>query len=91
MAKRKGRDYKQEAEWASSPEQKKRRAARNRARNEAIKKGLVRKGDGKELDHVGHHRTGSLDDVPTRVKSRSANRRRQPPTKTKGRSRDKYG
>jgi hypothetical protein len=34
-----------------------------------------------ELDHVGSHRTGSLDDVPTRVVSRHKNRVRQPKTK----------
>lgn len=80
---RKDRNYKQEAEWASSPEQIARRVARNRARRKAIREGRVRKGDDKELDHVGYHRTGSLDNVPTRVVSRSTNRKRQPPTKTK--------
>lgn len=84
------RNYKQEAEYASRPEQVKRRVARNRARRKAIREGKVRKGDGKELDHVGHHRTGSLDNVRTVVKSRSANRRRQPPTKARGKARDKY-
>lgn len=85
------RDYKQEAKWAASPEQKKRRAARNRARRKAIREGRAKKGDGKELDHVGYHRTGSLDNVPTKAVSRSANRKRQPPTKAKGKARDKYG
>jgi hypothetical protein len=79
--KRTDRNYKQEAEWASSTEQKKRRADRNRARNEAIKKGKVRRGDGKELDHVGSHPHGRLKNVPTKVVSRSANRRRQPKNK----------
>lgn len=73
-----GRDYAKENKWESSPIQKKRRAARNRARNAAIKAGKVRKGDGKELDHVGFHRTGSLDNVRTVVVSRHANRIRQP-------------
>lgn len=68
-----------EARWESSPIQKKRRAARGRARYAAMKKGLVHKGDTKELDHVGFHRKGSLDHVPTKVVSRAANRRRQPP------------
>lgn len=77
------RNYKKENEWQSSPEQVDRRVARNRARRKAIREGRVKKGDGKELDHVGHHRTGSLDNVPTRVVSRSTNRKRQPPTKTK--------
>lgn len=75
------RNYAKENKWESSPIQKKRRAARNRARREAEKKGLVRKGDGKELDHVGYHPTGSLDKVKTRVVSRRANRKRQPPHK----------
>lgn len=80
--KRTDRNYEQEAKWAASPEQKKRRADRNRARNEAIKKGKVRRGDGKELDHVGSHPRGRLKDVPTRVVSRSENRRRQPKHKS---------
>lgn len=76
--KRTDRDYEQEAAYHARPEQKKRRAERNAARRKAIKEGRVRKGDGKELDHVGSHRKGSLKNVPTRVVSRSANRKRQP-------------
>lgn len=75
------RNYAKENKWESSPIQKKRRAARNKARRQAMKKGLVHKGDGKELDHVGYHPTGSLDKVKTKVVSRSANRKRQPPHK----------
>ena len=75
------RNYKKETAWESSPEQVKRRVARNRARRKALKAGKVHKGDGKELDHVGYHPTGSLDRVPTRVVSRKANRKRQPPHK----------
>lgn len=74
----KGRNYAKENKWESSPEQVARRVARNRARRKAIKAGKVRKGDGKELDHVGYHRKGSLDNVATRVVSRHANRIRQP-------------
>ena len=85
--KSKGRNYAQEARWEAQPIQKKRRAARNRARNAAKAKGLVHKGDGKELDHTGSHRTGSLDNVPTRVVSRHANRIRQPKTKARGKAR----
>ena len=76
---RKARDYKKEyREYQGTPAQKKRRAARNAARRKAMKEGRVRKGDGKELDHVGFHRTGDLRKVPTRVVSRHANRIRQP-------------
>tara|TARA_R100000808_G_C2114505_1_gene127577 strand:+ start:303 stop:554 length:252 start_codon:yes stop_codon:yes gene_type:complete len=47
-----GRDYKKEYEnYHSSPKQKKRRAARNKARSLLEKKGLVHKGDGKDVHH----------------------------------------
>lgn len=74
-----GRNYKKETAWEDSPAQVKRREDRNRARREGERKGRVHKGDGKELDHVGFHRRGSLAHVATRVTSRAANRRRQPP------------
>lgn len=77
------RNYAKENAWENRPEQVKRREARNKARRAAAKKGLVHKGDGKEVDHLGSHRTGSLDNVPTKVVSRSVNRKRQPKTKTK--------
>lgn len=67
-----------ETAWENTPAQVKRRVARNRARRRAMAKGLVHKGDGKELDHLGSHRKGSLDHVPTKVVSRHANRIRQP-------------
>lgn len=85
---RKDRNYAKETEYENRPEQVRRRMARNKARRKAIKEGRARKGDGKELDHVGYHRTGSLDNVRTTVKSRSANRRRQPPTKARGSARN---
>lgn len=73
------RNYRKEYdEYQGLPAQKKRRAARNAARAKAMKAGKVRKGDGKELDHVGYHRTGDLRKVRTRVVSRHANRIRQP-------------
>lgn len=64
--------------YQGTPIQKKRRADRNRARREAMRAGRVHKGDGKELDHLGSHRTGRLKNVSTRVVSRHANRIRQP-------------
>lgn len=73
------RNYKKEyEEYHAKPEQKKRRAQRNAARRKAQKEGRVKKGDGKEVHHVGSHRTGSLEDVPTKVISKKANRRMQP-------------
>lgn len=73
------RDYAKEyREYHGTAAQKKRRADRNKARRIAMRKGLVRKGDNKEVDHVGSHRTGRLNKVKVRVISRKANRRRQP-------------
>lgn len=80
---RANRNYAKETAYENTPEQVRRREARNKARRKAMRAGKVRKGDGKELDHVGYHRTGSLDNVPTRVVSQHANRIRQP--KRKGR------
>lgn len=78
MAKR-GRDYAKEyREYHGTEAQKKRRADRNRARRKALREGRVRKGDSKEVHHVGARRTGSLKNTPTRIVSRSVNRRIQP-------------
>ena len=41
-----------QAKYNSKPEQKKRRAMRNRARRNMIKAGRARKGDGKDVGHV---------------------------------------
>lgn len=40
-----------ERAYDSTPERKKARAERNRKRNEALKKGRVKKGDGKVVNH----------------------------------------
>jgi hypothetical protein len=41
-----------QAKYNAKPEQKKRRAERNKARRIMEKVGAVRKGDGKDVDHV---------------------------------------
>lgn len=47
------RDYKKEYEaYDGKPEVKKKRAERNRARREMEAKGVVKKGDGKDVHHV---------------------------------------
>lgn len=73
------RDLKKEyRDYHGTPEQIQRRSERNKARREAMAAGKVKKGDGKEVDHVNAPRTGSLDGVPTRVIRKTANRKRQP-------------
>ena len=82
MAKR--GQYKKNAKPASvakrkynqQPEQKARRAQRNAARREMEKEGKVRKGDGKDVDHVKHKARGKLDNSKSnlRVMDKSKNR-----------------
>lgn len=77
MAKK--RDYKKEyRDYQGTPAQKKRRAQRNAARRKAVKKYGKAALRGKEVDHLGSHRTGSLARVKTKIVSRHANRIRQP-------------
>lgn len=78
MAKAKRNYRKEYDDYHGKPEQKRRRAERNRARRKAQREGRVHKGDNKEVDHTGSHRKGSLRNVPTRVVSRKRNRSRQP-------------
>lgn len=71
----KARDYDKEyREYHGTPEQIKRRAARNKAR----KKLGLKKGDKRDAAHVNAPRTGSLNNVPARPQSRKKNRSDQP-------------
>lgn len=57
------------------PEEKRKRAMNNAARRDAMEKGLVRKGDGKDVDHkVPLDRGGSNAPSNLRVVSASKNR-----------------
>ena len=70
-------DSVRQRKYNSQPEQKANRAARNQARREAEKKGAVRKGDGKDVDHKRQlMQGGSTAKSNRRVVSRSANRSR---------------
>lgn len=68
---------KQQRRYNSSPEQKKRRAARNSTRSEMEKKGRVRKGDGKDIDHKDYNpsnKSSSNLRVVSKKKNRARNR-----------------
>jgi hypothetical protein len=68
------RDYDKEySEYHGTEKQKKRRAARNKARRHLERNGRVHKGDGKDVDHKDRnpHNNSSAN---IRVRSRSANR-----------------
>tara|TARA_R110002074_G_scaffold177864_1_gene341392 strand:- start:212 stop:448 length:237 start_codon:yes stop_codon:yes gene_type:complete len=70
------RNYKLEYEnFHSRPEEKKRRAERNKARKLMEKKGLVCKGDGKDVDHKDRN-TSNNKTKNLRVTSRKTNRSR---------------
>jgi 5-methylcytosine-specific restriction endonuclease McrA len=65
----------QQREYDSSPEVKKKRAMRNKARRQAERDGRVSKGDGKDIDHKTPLRNGGGNSKGNlRVRSRSANR-----------------
>lgn len=73
------RDYKCEYQkyGGASKKGKKDRAARNRARKQAERMGLVRKGDGMELDHIMPLSLGGANDHTNwQVMSRKDNRRK---------------
>jgi len=65
----------QQREYDSSPEVKKKRAMRNKARRQAERDGKVSKGDGKDIDHKTPLRNGGGNSSSNlRVRSRSSNR-----------------
>ena len=61
--------------YQATPAQKKKRAARNKARREAVRDGRASKGDGKDVHHVKPlSKGGSNKKSNTRVVSKSKNR-----------------
>lgn len=64
--------------YHGKPEQKKRRAERNRDRKAAEKRVGKSALKGKEVDHVNAPRKGSLAKARTQIISKEANRRKQP-------------
>lgn len=66
---------KQQRKYNSTPEQKKKRAMRNKARRQAIAEGKVKKGDSKDIDHKTPLRKGGSNAKSNqRVRSKKANR-----------------
>lgn len=83
--------YKREYElYQSSPKAKQERAARNNARRSALRKGLVQKGDSKEV----HHKNGTPTDNSgdnLAVISRQRNRGKREKSRKRGSKRSRYG
>mgnify|MGYP000205080458 CR=1 FL=1 len=65
-----------QAKYNSKPEQKKRRAMRNRARRNMIKAGKAHKGDGKDVGHVdgNPYHTAKKGTSNLRMETKKANR-----------------
>jgi hypothetical protein len=71
MAKEKRHDnYAYDLEYEASPEQKHRRALRNKARRKALREGKVHKGDAKDIHHPDHGLMGGIK-IVDRAKNRS--------------------
>ena len=79
------RNYKKEQRYDSKPVVKKKRANRNLARRRAMSAGLVRKGDGKDVHHVGgnalnkNSRTKVMPASKNRSYTRTRNARKRNP------------
>ena len=72
---------KAQAKYNSKPEQKKRRAARNKTRRKLIKEGRVRVGDGKDIDHRNHN-PFDMSSNNLQVQDKHVNRRDGGPSAT---------
>ena len=72
------RDYRREYDdYHGTERQKKRRAARNKARRHMQKSGQVRKGDGREVDHKNYNAEDNSEGN-LRVVDKKTNREKQP-------------
>lgn len=71
------RDYRKEYDdYHGTEAQKKRRAARNKARRMMEQRGRIKKGDPREVDHKNKNPLDNSSDN-LRIRSKSANRRDQ--------------
>ena len=66
------RNYAKERKYDSQPHVKQKRSNRTSARNKLIKAGFVRKGDGRDVHHVGGNALNKKS--PLKVMSASKNR-----------------
>lgn len=68
------RDYQQENKYKSKPDQIAKRVARNAARRDALEKGLVHKGDNKDVGHKQALSKGGTNAKSNlQIQSRSSN------------------
>jgi hypothetical protein len=78
------RDYAQEKVTSDARGEKPKRAARNRARHIMVKKGMVRPGDGKDVDHKTPLGQGGAATSPSNLRVRDDNANRSFPRNADG-------
>ena len=78
------RDIAQETKTSNARGEKPKRAARNRARRLLEKKGMVHKGDGKDVDHKQPLSKGGAQTAPGNLRVVSAHKNRSFPRKPDG-------
>lgn len=77
------RDYKQEKKTSDARGEKPLRAARNRARRKLEGLGMVRKGDGKDVDHIKEMSQGGAKTALSNLKAMPASKNRSFPRDSK--------
>jgi hypothetical protein len=78
------RNYAQEKRTSDARGEKPKRAARNRARYELEKKGMVHKGDGKDVDHKRMLSKGGAPTALSNLRVESAHKNRSFPRNPDG-------
>ncbi|HDR9868524.1 TPA: HNH endonuclease [Burkholderia cenocepacia] len=78
------RDYEQEKRTSDARGEKPKRAARNRARREMLNLGMVKKGDGKDVDHKKPLSKGGAETARGNLRVKSAHANRSFPRKPDG-------
>lgn len=86
------RDYAREKAWDHKNGRLKDRAARNKARRAAIRKGKAKKGDGTHVDHIKPLTSGGSTKLSnTRVVSAKSNLKKEATRKKRAASKGKKG
>lgn len=78
------RNYKEEKKTSDARGEKPKRAARDRARYEMTKLGMVHKGDGKDVDHKQMLSKGGAPDARSNLRVESAHKNRSFPRNPDG-------
>lgn len=78
------RNYAEEKKTSDARGEKPKRAARNRARRELVGLGMVKKGDGRDVDHIKPLSTGGAPTKLSNLRVESAHKNRSFPRRPDG-------